>query len=146
MSKINKVKCRMSKINKLKCQLSKINKVNCQMSKIKTVNLDGAYLRSSSGHFLYCNVFVFLRLFACHNYTGQHIASINALNGRLLDPHNRTGYHLDTLAIVSPVEFSVHDVQMTNFHYNIRLLLIREAFKKKNTGLFWIFFPKLLLF
>ena len=33
--------------------MSKINKVNCQMSKIKKVNLDGAYLRSSSGHFWY---------------------------------------------------------------------------------------------
>ena len=42
----------MSKSNKVKCQMSKINKVNCQMSKIKKVNLDGAYLRSSSGHFL----------------------------------------------------------------------------------------------
>ena len=31
--------------------MSKINKVKCQMSKIKKVNLDGAYLRSSSGHF-----------------------------------------------------------------------------------------------
>ena len=41
----------MSKINKVKCQLSKINKVNCQMSKINKVNFDGAYLRSSSGHF-----------------------------------------------------------------------------------------------
>ena len=35
----------MSKINKVKCEMSKINKVKCQ------VNFDGAYLRSSSGHF-----------------------------------------------------------------------------------------------
>ena len=32
--------------------MSKINKVKCQMSKINKVNFDGAYLRSSSGHFL----------------------------------------------------------------------------------------------
>ena len=51
MSKIDKVKCQMSKINKVKCQMSKINKVKCQMSKINKVNFDGAYLRSSSGHF-----------------------------------------------------------------------------------------------
>ena len=31
--------------------MSKINKVKCQMSKINKVNFDGAYLRSSSGHF-----------------------------------------------------------------------------------------------
>ena len=49
--KINKVKCQMQKINKVKCQMSKINKVKCQMSKINKVNFDGAYLRSSSGHF-----------------------------------------------------------------------------------------------
>ena len=41
----------MSKFNKIKCQMSKINKVKCQMSKINKVNFDGAYLRSSSGHF-----------------------------------------------------------------------------------------------
>ena len=34
--------------------MSKINKVKCQMSKINKVNFDGAYLRSSSGHFWYC--------------------------------------------------------------------------------------------
>ena len=51
MSKINKVKCQMSKINKVICQMSKINKVKCQMSKINKINFDGAYLRSSSGHF-----------------------------------------------------------------------------------------------
>ena len=49
--KINKVKFQMSKINKVKCQMSKIIKVKCQMSKINKVNFDGAYLRSSSGHF-----------------------------------------------------------------------------------------------
>ena len=32
--------------------MSKINKVKCQMSKINKFNFDGAYLRSSSGHFL----------------------------------------------------------------------------------------------
>ena len=31
--------------------MSKINKVKSQMSKINKVNFDGAYLRSSSGHF-----------------------------------------------------------------------------------------------
>ena len=31
--------------------MSKINKVKCQMLKINKVNFDGAYLRSSSGHF-----------------------------------------------------------------------------------------------
>ena len=31
----------------------KINKIKCQMSKINKDNFDGAYLRSSSGHFLY---------------------------------------------------------------------------------------------
>ena len=45
----------MSKINKVKFQMSKINKIKCQMSKIKNVNFDGAYLRSSSGHFFLSN-------------------------------------------------------------------------------------------
>ena len=31
--------------------MSKINKVKCQMSKINKVDFDGAYIRSSSGHF-----------------------------------------------------------------------------------------------
>ena len=42
----------MSKSNNVKGQMSKINKVKYQMSKINKVNFDGAYLRSSSGHFL----------------------------------------------------------------------------------------------
>ena len=52
--KINKVKSQISKIYKVKCQMSKINKVKCQMSKINKVNFDGAYLRSSFDHFLFC--------------------------------------------------------------------------------------------
>ena len=40
----------MSKTNKVKYQKS--IKVKCQMSKINKVNFDGAYLGSSSGHFL----------------------------------------------------------------------------------------------
>ena len=59
MSKINKVKCQMLKINKVKFQMSKINKVKCQMSKINKVNFDGAYLRSSSGHFFFLTQEVF---------------------------------------------------------------------------------------
>ena len=33
--------------------MSKINKVKCQMLKINKINFDGAYLRSSSGHFYF---------------------------------------------------------------------------------------------
>ena len=43
--------------------MSKINKVKCQMSKINKVNFDGAYLRSSSGHFFLC-ICICLRLFS----------------------------------------------------------------------------------
>ena len=41
----------MSNVKKSIRSNVKNNKVECQMSKITKVNFDGAYLRSSSGHF-----------------------------------------------------------------------------------------------
>ena len=54
------------------CQMSKINKVKCQMSKINKVNFDGAYLRSSSGHFYHLHSHQQINcIFAIHHITKQ---------------------------------------------------------------------------
>ena len=56
--------------------MSKINKVKCQMSKINKVNFDGAYLRSSSGHFCFPSAAEFLVILAV-----VYIVAIAALMG-----------------------------------------------------------------
>ena len=70
--------------------MSKINKVNCQMSKIKKVNLDGAYLRSSSGHFYHHHNHQDYCLPHVDHYHDHHDA--NPLVGNSFAGHNRRGH------------------------------------------------------
>ena len=77
--------------------MSKINKVKCQMSKINKVNFDGAYLRSSSGHFLIIS--------------GFELTAVHGALRRLV-----LRYYV-TIYIISRLEFSI-DEQISKCLFN----------------------------